>query len=147
MRRCWRSVAPVAYSELDFQLTWIAVAQPGATLVRTTDRPAMECPCYGDAPGLRVVAAGVGEGRVGPWTNRAPPFITLAVAAPSSADTCAFRAVNQAGDEFLDEPAVEVFDGFIPGASLAPDNETAAEVWLDIVGDCAWAVSVFVPPG
>jgi hypothetical protein len=143
----WRSAAPVAYSELDFQLTWIAVAQPG-TLVRTTDRPAMECPCYGEPPGPTVVASGVGVGRVGPWTNVAAPFMTFAAAAPSSTDTCEFHVLNQDGDaSFFDEPAVDYLEGLIPGVTPAADAGPDTELWLDIIGDCAWAVTVHLAQG
>lgn len=140
----WRSADWVPSDEYEFELTWIAVSQPGTTLVRLTDLPA--CSQCGYPPRPVVVASGVGEGRVGPWTNERPPFITFAGAAPSSTDTCEFRIVSQAGDTFLDEPGVE-FIGGQTGARLAPDGESEAEVWLDIIGDCAWAVSVQLTQG
>jgi hypothetical protein len=140
----WRSVAPVPYSEIDFQLTWIAVAQPGAAFVRVTERPACS-PCYGDAPPPTAVAMGQGRGRIGPWVNRDVAFITFAVAAPSSATTCRIRVTNPAGEtKFFDEPAVDYREAFIPGVSPAPDAGADADVWLDIAGDCAWAVKVQV---
>ena len=143
----WRSVAPVEHSELDFQLTWIAVAQPGVTLVRVTDQPAA-CPCYGDPPGPSAFATGVGEGRVGPWINRAPAWMTFAAAAPSPSGTCEFRVVNQDGQPmFFDEAAVDYLDGLIPGVSPAPEAGADAGVWLDIAGDCVWVVSVQLPQG
>ena len=143
----WRSVAPVAYSELDFQLTWIAVAQPGTTLIRTTERPAMECPCYGEPPGPTVVAAGVGEGRVGPWTNRALAFITLAAAAPESGGVCDFRVTVPSGEIMHDQPGADYFSAFMPGVTAFGVAPADAEVWLDVTGDCAWAVTVALAQG
>ncbi len=52
---------------------------------------------------------------------------------------------NQDGEPmFLDDPAVEYVDAFIPGVSPAPNASPVAEVWLDVTGDCAWAASVYV---
>ena len=141
----WRTIAPVPYSEIDFELTWIAAMQPDATFVRVTDRPSCS-PCYDEGPAPSVVAAGTGAGRVGPWLNQAPAWITFAAAPPSSTATCEFRVTNQAGEPaFLDEPAADYVEALIPGVSIAPDRD--ASVWLDIAGDCSWAVMVNVPEG
>jgi hypothetical protein len=143
----WRSVAPVPHSEIDFQLTWIAVAQPGATFVEVTDRPACS-PCYGDAPTPVAVASAVGDGRIGPWTNRDVAWMTIAAASSSSSSTCEFHIANQDGDPmFRDEPDVGYVEAFIPGVSPAPNAGPEADVWLDVTGDCAWAVKVYVAQG
>lgn len=137
----WRSVPPIPYSEIDFQLTWIAIAEPGgATFVEVADRPA--CPaCYGDWPQPSAVASGVGEGRVGPWPNTGVAYITIVAAAPLSTSTCGFRTTNPNGEPmFFDEAAVDYVEGFVPGVSQGTD----AEVWLDVTGDCAWAIKVTV---
>ena len=74
--------------------------------------------------------------------------ITFAAAAPSSTDTCEFRVLNQDGDAtFFDESAVDYLQGQIPGATLAADAGPDTELWLDILGDCAWAVSVQLAQG
>jgi hypothetical protein len=146
--RSWRAVAPVAHTDPSFELTWIAVAQSGTTLVRTTGRPGRECPCYGDALTPNIVAAGVGEGRVGPWKNWAAATIVVAAASPSAADTCEFRLMTQAGESInINESAVDYFKRLLPGVYLAPKAATDADVWLDVLGDCAWAVSVQLPQG
>jgi hypothetical protein len=139
----WRSVAPVPYSEIDFQLTWIAIAQSGATFVEVTDRSA--CPaCYGDWPQPTAVASGVGEGRVGPWPNTGVASITIAAAAPVSTATCAFTITNPTGEPmFFDEAALDYVEGFVPGVSPGTDDE----VWLDVTGDCAWAIKVSAAEG
>lgn len=136
----WRSVAPVPYSEIDFELTWIAIAQPGAFFVERTSRPA--CGSCLDDPGRPTAyASGIGDGRIGPWRNSGPAYITIAAAAPSSSSMCEFRLSNQGGQAmFADEPAIDYMTAFIPGVSPGID----AEVWLDITGDCAWAIRVHV---
>lgn len=140
----WRSVAPVPYTEIDLQLTWIAVAQPGTTFVEVTDQPACSS-CYGDLPIPVAVASGIGDGRIGPWTNRGAAWITIAAASSSSSSTCEFHVTNQDGEPmFLDDPAVEYVDAFIPGVRPAPNASPEAEVWLDVTGECAWAASVTV---
>jgi hypothetical protein len=140
----WRSVAPVPYSEIDFQLTWIAVAQPGTTFVELTDQPACSS-CYGDLPVPVVVASGVGDGRIGPWINRNVAWITIAAASSSSTSTCEFNMVNQDGQPtFLNDPAVEYVEVFIPGVSPASNASRESELWLDVTGDCAWAAKVYV---
>ncbi len=143
----WRSVAPVPYSEIDFQLTWIAVAQPGATFAELTDQPACS-DCYGDLPVPVAVASGVGDGRIGPWTNRDVAWITIAAAASSSSSTCEFHTANQDGEPmFINDPAVEYVETLIPGVSPAPTASPEAEVWLDVSGDCAWSAKVYVTEG
>jgi hypothetical protein len=136
----WRSVAPVPYTDGDFQLTWIAIAQPGATFVEVTDRPA--CPaCYGDWPQPSAVASGIGDGRIGPWTNSGVAYITIAAAAQSASSRCEFRITNQDGQAmFFDEPAVDYAEAFIPGVSPGSDPDA----WLDVTGDCGWAIKVLV---
>lgn len=140
----WRSVAPVPYSEIYPQLTWIAVAQPGTTFVELTDQPAC-LSCYGDLPVPVAVASRIGDGRIGPWTNRGAAWITIAAASSSSTSTCEFHMANQDGEPmFLDDPAVEYEATILPGVSPALNASPEAEVWLDVTGDCAWAASVYV---
>jgi hypothetical protein len=139
----WRSVAPVPYSEIDFQLTWMAVAQPGATFVEVADPPSC-ADCFGDVPELTAVAAGRGSGRIGPWANSGVAYITMAAAAHSESSTCEFQVTNQDGHVmFLEEPMIDYVEAFIPGVSPGQ----GAEAWLDITGDCAWAVNVVVAEG
>lgn len=143
----WRTVAPVPYSEIDFELTWIAAAQAGSSFVRVTERPACSA-CYEEPLLPTAVAAGLGGGRVGPWINRDAAWMTVAAAARSSGSTCEFHVANQAGEPmFFDEFAVDYLKGLIPGVSPAPDAGPLAEVWLDISGDCTWAVTVYVAQG
>jgi hypothetical protein len=140
----WRTVAPVPYSEIDFELTWIAAAQQSATFVRLTERPACS-PCFGDAPPPTVAAAGVGEGRVGPWINRDAAWVTFAAAAPHTGGVCDFRVAVPSGEVMQDQPGVDYFSAFIPGITAFGVAPADAEVWLDVTGDCGWAVLITVP--
>ena len=142
----WRTVAPVPYSEIDFKLTWMALAQPTATFVDVAERPACS-PCFGDAPPPTVAAAGVGEGRVGPWPNRDAAWMTFAAAAPQAGGVCDFRVTTPSGAIMLDEPGVDYFSALIPGVSPAPDAPADAEVWLDVGGNCGWAILINLPQG
>jgi hypothetical protein len=138
----WRTVAPVPYSEIDFELTWIAVAEAGVTFVRVTERPACS-PCF-EAPPPTAVAGGSGQGRVGPWINSAPPWIIYAAAARRANEVCDFRLATPAGELMREELGVDYLSGYIPGVSPAPDAAPDAEVWLDVGGDCEWALRINV---
>lgn len=136
----WRTVAPVPYSEIDFELTWIAVAVPGATYVRVTERPSCS-PCFEALPPT-AAAGGSGEGRVGPWINSAPAWIIYAAAARNTNDLCDFRLVTPAGELMREVLGVDYLSGYILGVSPAPDAAPNAEVWLDVSGDCEWAIRI-----
>ena len=140
----WRTVAPVPYSEIDFELTWIAVAQPSATYVDVTERPACS-PCFDEAPPPTVAAVGVGQGRVGPWINRDAPWMTFAAAAPQSGGVCGFRVTVPSGEIMRDQPAVDYFSALLPGVNPFGAAPADAEVWLDVTGDCGWAATITVP--
>ena len=142
----WRTVAPVPYSEIDFELTWIAAAQAGKTYVRVTERPACSL-CFEDSPPPTAAASGVGAGRVGPWTNRDATWMQFAAAAPLASDVCDFRVTTSSSVVRYDERGVDYFSALIPGVSPFPDAPIDAEVWLDIGGDCAWAVRIDLPEG
>ena len=93
----WASKAPVPYTDIDFDLMWLAASEPGALFVQPTDRPASACPCYGDEPPPSVVATGVGDGRVGPWNNDRVAFIQIAASPVSEDGTCDFTMTGGDG--------------------------------------------------
>lgn len=143
----WRTRAPVAYSEIDFELTWMAAAQPGVAFVRTTDRPACAA-CSEGPPSPTAEATGFGDGRVGPWLNRGGAWITFAAASADSSGACEFRITNPEGlPMFANEAAVDYLSAQIPGVSPSPDTPPDEPVWLDVSGNCGWAFVVYVSQG
>ena len=136
----WRTVAPVPYSEIYFELTWIAASQPGATFVRVAERPACSA-YYAESPPPSPAAAGTGEGRVGPWINRVSS-ITIAAAAASSSATCELRVTTQSGDQRFAEPAVKYYSFSNPYVAPVFGAAPGDTVWLDVSGDCTWAISI-----
>ena len=123
-----------------FELMWLAAAEPGAQFVRLTGRPALVCPCYGDAPAPLVVATGVGDGRVGPWDNNTYTFIQIAASPVSEADTCDFWVSGRDGDPpLISEVGTDSFETLLPSIDVAPGMDEAV---LRVSGDCAWAIAV-----
>jgi hypothetical protein len=43
-----------------------------------------------------------------------------------------------------EELGVDYISGYIPGVSPAPDAAPDAEVWLDVGGNCEWALRINV---
>ena len=142
--RIWRTVSPAEDSANAFSSTRSRLHSLGRRLA--TERPATECPCFGDYPGPTVIAPGVGEGdgRGPTWQGHrfpSPPRHPRRLTLASSVCWTRWRPV------YFDESAVDYLQGQIPGVMPAADAGPDAELWLDILGDCAWAVTVELPQG